>query len=61
MNKIKTWFWTKVFEFEYRKWEDLMCCCGATNCDDDYSHVQVNAKDYAIHSSVKRKLNKVER
>ena len=56
MNKLKKWFWTLVYKFEYRKIDPDMCCCGAISCVGDYSHGYVNAKDYTIGLCVKTKI-----
>ena len=56
MNKLKKWFWTIVYKFEYRKVDLDVCCCGSSNCEGDYSHGYVNAKDYNIDKAVMSKL-----
>lgn len=58
MNILKKWFWTKVFEFEYRKVDPDVCCCGSSNCDGDYSHGYVNAKEYYTDIAVMSKMLK---
>jgi hypothetical protein len=59
MLKLKRWFYTKLAEYEYRKVDQEVCCCGSSNCGGDYTHSYVNAKDYAIEQMVSRKLGLV--
>lgn len=59
MLRFKRWFWTKYYEFEYRKVDDDVCCCGASSCCGDSSHSPVNAKDYAIDCAVNNRLGLV--
>ena len=56
MFKLKRWFYTKLAEFEYRKVDADVCCCGSSQCDSDYTHGYVNAKEHAIQLMVNRKL-----
>lgn len=56
MLKLKRWFWTKYYEFEYRKVDDNLCCCGESDCNGDSSHSPVNAKNYAINRDVNSRL-----
>ena len=58
MRMLRVWFWTAFYKFEYRKIDPDVCCCGSSTCDADMSHSYTNAKEYAIKSSVKRKLIK---
>ena len=58
MNGLKRWFLNLYYEFYYRKVDRDVCCCGSSNCDGDYTHSYVNAKDYAIEREVKSKLDK---
>ena len=46
MNGLKRWFLNLYYEFYYRKVDRDVCCCGSSNCDGDYSHSYVNARDY---------------
>jgi hypothetical protein len=57
MLKIKTWFYTKLAKYEYRKVDEDVCCCGSSQCDADYTHSYVNAKQHAIDGKVKAKLS----
>jgi hypothetical protein len=57
MSILKRWFWNKFYQFKYRKIDEDVCCCGSSNCDGDYSHSYVNAKQFAITSCVINKLN----
>jgi hypothetical protein len=59
MLKLKRWFWTKFFEFKYRRCDADVCCCGSSNCEGDYSHSYVNAKEYYIDRDVQIKLGLV--
>ena len=56
---IKKWYWNKYYEFEYRKVDDNVCCCGESNCNGDSSHAPVEAKWYAIDCAVRAKLGLV--
>ena len=54
--KLIKWFWICFFKFQYRAVDDDVCCCGASDCDGDYSHSYVNAKDYYIDLAVRNKI-----
>ena len=56
MNRVKRFFWIVVYKFQYRKVDPDVCCCGSSNCDGDYSHSYVNAKDYYIDKAVNSKF-----
>ena len=57
-HKLSRWFYTKLAEYEYRKVDEDVCCCGSSQCDADYSHSYVNAKQYAIDKMVDDKLTR---
>ena len=56
---IKKWYWNKYYNFKYRKCDEDVCCCGNSNCEVDYSHIYVNAKEYYIDRDVRIKLGLV--
>ena len=58
--KLQIWFYTKLAQWEYRKVDDEVCCCGSSNCNGDYSHSYVNAKNHAIYKWLIVKLDWVD-
>ena len=56
--KLLKWLYMVLATYKYRMVDPDVCCCGSSNCDGDYSHGYVNAKDYAIKHFVKSKLDK---
>jgi len=57
MIDLKRWYLDCYYKFYYRKVDQDVCCCGSSNCDGDYTHSYVNAKDYAIEQAVNYKLS----
>lgn len=53
---IKRWFYTKYYQFVYRKIDSDVCCCGSSGSHSFENHAYVCAKEYHINQCVEDKL-----
>jgi hypothetical protein len=59
MNKLKRYLLTLYYNHKYSFVDDTLCCCGSDDCSGDMSHCFRSAKEYAVTSTVNKKIKGV--